>query len=98
VISPAGRGYASRRLVSAAVLLFVFFLPLHVHFFTAATKVNNECSCVNNTRTQAAPVTVAIHWAPTFDATPVAVDKSQEFLAPQVQSYAIRAPPLSISL
>ena len=42
------------RLISAALLLFVFFLPFHVHFSSQA-HVTKECGCVHGTRTQLAP-------------------------------------------
>jgi hypothetical protein len=84
--------------VSVGVLLFIFFLPLHVHFFTSAAKVNNECSCVNGTRSQAGPVAASVHWTPSFHATFIFVYQPQDIGAISVRSYAIRAPPSSISL
>jgi hypothetical protein len=35
---------ALRRFLSAGILLFVFFLPLHFHF-TATTQGSEECAC-----------------------------------------------------
>ena len=44
-----------RRWISALLFLSVFFLPLHIHFATAATaQLSKECSCVQGTRTQLA--------------------------------------------
>jgi hypothetical protein len=87
-----------RHVVSAALLLFVFFLPLHVHFFTSTPKVNNECSCVDGTRSQAGPVAGSVHWTPAFHATFSLFYQPQELGSISVRSYAIRAPPAFTSL
>ena len=37
---------------AAVVLFFVFFLPLHLHFFNSTARVGNECSCYHGARIQ----------------------------------------------
>jgi hypothetical protein len=56
-----------RRFLSAAVLLFVFFLPFHLHF-SAAAQISKECSCVQGTRTHLAPAADIPSRAPIFHA------------------------------
>jgi hypothetical protein len=41
------------RLISAGLLLFVFFLPLHFHF-SPSSQLSKECSCAQGTRKQLA--------------------------------------------
>ena len=98
IIPGSKKPYRVRRLVSAGVLLFVFFLPLHVHFFTSTAKVNNDCSCVYGTRAQAGPVASSLQWTPTFQATFIVFYEPQAFGSISVHSYAIRAPPSFTSL
>ena len=45
---------STSRLISAALLLFVFLLPFHIHYSVTA-QVSKECSCVHGTRAQLAP-------------------------------------------
>jgi hypothetical protein len=56
-----------RRFLSAAVLLFVFFLPLHLHF-SATPQISKECSCAQGTRTHLAPAAEISTRTPTFQA------------------------------
>jgi len=39
------------RFACAVTLLFLFFLPLHVHF-SLSLQLSNQCSCVQGARTQ----------------------------------------------
>ena len=39
------------RFACAVTLLFLFFLPLHVHF-SLSPQLSNQCSCVQGARTQ----------------------------------------------
>src|ERR1041384_1976782 len=39
------------RFACAVTLLFLFFLPLHVHF-SLSPQLSNQCSCVHGARTQ----------------------------------------------
>jgi len=88
---------ASRRVISAGVLLFVFFLPLHFHFNSSA-KVTQECACVQGTRTQLAPIFELPIYVPFITAQPVIVEsdvpRSVEWLGLQ----CVRAPPASLSV
>jgi len=47
-----GNGAEARlhRLVCTATLLFLFFLPLHVHL-SLSPQLNNQCSCLQGART-----------------------------------------------
>jgi hypothetical protein len=86
-----------RRAVSAVALLFVFFLPLHVHF-SIASQVSKECTCLQGARTQLAPTASAPTIVPQFRIFLVA-----DFLVPvwtEVESaqHYVRGPPSSASL
>ena len=98
IVPQSTKPHSARRLVSAAVLLFVFFLPLHVHFLTSTAKVNNDCACAYSTRTQASPVAISAHWTPTFEATFIVVYEPQASSSLLVHAYTIRAPPPVTSL
>jgi hypothetical protein len=91
------RWVASKRVISVAVLLFVFFLPLHLHFNSSA-KVTQECACVQGARTQLAPILSLATCAPIITARPVVVEcsvpRSVEWLGLQ----CVRAPPASPSV
>jgi hypothetical protein len=86
-----------RRLVSAAILFFVFFLPFHFHFSTTA-QVSKECGCVQGNRTQLALTTDIPTCAPTLQTT--------LFIAENISSWAdewsklqkVRGPPATLSV
>ena len=56
--------HALRRFVSAGILLFVFFLPLHFHSVAATAHVAKECSCIHGKRTEMGMAPVQADWAP----------------------------------
>jgi len=56
--------HALRRFVSAGILLFVFFLPLHFHSVAATAHVAKECSCIHGKRTEMGMAPVQVDWAP----------------------------------
>lgn len=91
------RSITRKRVISAAVLLFVFFLPLHLHFNSSA-KVTQECACVQGARTQLAPILSLATYAPIITARPVVVEcsvpRSVEWLGLQ----CVRAPPATLSV
>jgi hypothetical protein len=85
--------HALLRLVSAGILLFVFFLPLHFHSVAAKAHVTKECSCVHGTRTEAGLAVASAAWAPVLLAQPVVI-KSLDWLSNvRFQNHGIRAPP-----
>jgi hypothetical protein len=85
--------HALRRFVSAGMLLFVFFLPLHFHPIAASVQVAKECSCLRGTRTDAGLAVAPALWFPILSAQPVAsefLDCPTHF---RFQNHGIRAPP-----
>jgi len=86
-----------RRVACAITLLFLFFLPLHVHF-SLSPQLSNQCSCVQGARTQF----VVADKAPTV----VPVPQFAVRLEPQVCEWIstasncpyVRGPPPSLSL
>jgi hypothetical protein len=82
-----------RPVVSLALLLFVFFLPLHIHAAMEGAKLARECSCVLGQRTQMALAPASAVWAPTL------VSFTQPLVTYRVVSQvqnsprSIRAPP-----
>jgi hypothetical protein len=92
------KGSSTYRLIGALALFFVFFLPLHLHFFTSTAQVNKECGCYYGGRTQAGLAPVPANWTPTFQVSSVLVYEPQVFAWSSFDSYAIRAPPSIASL
>jgi hypothetical protein len=86
------------RLAAAVLLLAVFALPFHLHFFTPAAQLAQECSCYHGVRTQAGLAPAPADWTPTFQASFVVLHEPQLLGSHTFGSYAIRAPPLDISL
>jgi hypothetical protein len=85
--------HALLRLVSAGILLFVFFLPLHFHSVVTTAQVTKECSCVHGNRTDAGLAAAPEFWIPVLLAQPVAI-KSLDWLSNvRFQNHGIRAPP-----
>ena len=83
------------RILCAATLLFVFFLPLHFHF-SLSPQLSSQCSCLHGARTQlvlhdAAPAIVpAAHFAILLEA------QSDEWNFTAPQRPFVRGPPLSL--
>lgn len=86
------------RLASALLLLAVFALPLHLHFFTATAQLTQECSCYHGVKTQTGLAPAPADWTPTFQASAIVFYEPQAFGSQSFDFYAIRAPPYSISL
>jgi hypothetical protein len=85
--------HALRRFVSAGILLFVFFLPLHFHSVAATAQVTKECSCVHGTRTDAGLAAAPAAWIPVLPAQPVANESLDWLSNVRFQNHGIRAPP-----
>jgi hypothetical protein len=81
-----------RRIISAAVLLFVFFLPLHVHF-SAASQISKECSCIQGTRMQFALAPAAADCAPYVEVSFLSFSHSRFSAFHAIGAHSIRAPP-----
>ena len=92
------RGVISCYVTAAVLLLAVFALPLHLHFFTPTAQITQECSCYRGVRTQAGLAPVQADWTPTFQASFIVLHELQLLGAHSLGSYAIRAPPSGISL
>ena len=86
----------SCRLVSAALLLFVFFLPLHFHFPSGA-KVAKECACVQGTRTQLALVASSTACAPIIAIQPVFAAIKRLVSVEWPRRQCVRGPPSALS-
>ena len=85
------------RVACAVTLLFLFFLPLHVHF-SLSPQLSNQCSCLQGARAQF----VVTDKAPTV----VPVPQFAVLLEPQGCTWSsiaslcqyVRGPPLSVAV
>ena len=85
------------RWLSAGVLLFVIFLPLHVHF-SVAPQVAKECACVQGTRIQGKPAERPLLLKPVLVAMPVVVIAIALPTHHQIRLEQVRGPPLALSV
>ena len=92
------RGMISCHVTAAVLLLAVFALPLHLHFFTPTAQIAEECSCYYGVRTQAGLAPAPADWTPTFQASFIVLHEPQLLGSHSFGSYAIRAPPHGTSL
>jgi hypothetical protein len=86
-----------RRIISVTALLFVFFLPLHVHF-SAAPQISKECSCIGGTRTQLALSADTWNIAPSYRATYIITQDDLLWVSEWTQLKRVRGPPASLSV
>jgi hypothetical protein len=86
-----------RRIISVAALLFVFFLPLHVHF-SAAPQISKECSCIQGTRTQLAPAADTWNIAPSYRTTYVITQDDFLWINKWTERKRVRGPPAPLSV
>ncbi|GEM_PF-4848427 len=86
-----------RRAVGALALIFVFFLPLHVHFSLGA-QLNKECSCFQGVRTQLAPSAAAEAIVPHFPAVRIASPRPRLWMGGAITHRQVRGPPAPTSL
>lgn len=86
----------ARGLVGAALLVFVFFLPVHFHAVDESRQLTHECSCVHGTRTQlgSAPLSVVATVAPAV--LFVMAERVESLVSLAVESDFARAPPVSL--
>jgi hypothetical protein len=86
-----------RGIISVAALLFVFFLPLHVHF-SAVPQISKECSCVQGTRTELAVSADTWNLAPIYRTTYVITQDDLLWVDQWTQLKRVRGPPASLSV
>ena len=84
------------RLVSAALLLFVFFLPLHIHFSSNA-KLAKECACLQGSRTQLA-LGAPPAYVPIISVQPVVVQTNSSRSFECIKLQFARGPPAPLSV
>ena len=86
----------ARRLVGAALLLFVVFLPLHFHPVDESHQISHECACIHGTRTQLAstPSSAILAIAPAVFV--VTAERVEALISLVVESDSARAPPVSL--
>jgi len=88
-----------RRWISALLFLSVFFLPLHIHFATAATaQLSKECSCAQGTRTQLASIGSSPAFLMPVQTTSFAVLTTLVLAFSWSRPHNVRAPPFFASL
>jgi hypothetical protein len=95
---PSSKRVVRKRLAAAVLLLAVFALPFHLHFFTPTAQLTQECSCYHGVRTQAGLGPVPADWTPTFQTSFIVLHEPQLLISHSFGSYSIRAPPHSSSL
>jgi hypothetical protein len=86
------------RLAAAVLLLAVFALPFHLHFFTPTAQLAQECSCYHGVRTQAGLTPAPADYTPTIQASFVALYEPRGFSRLSIHFHAIRAPPAVAAL
>jgi len=69
-IQVKARSRVSDRLLSFALFLAVFFLPLHFHAPTIVAPIAKECSCLSGARTESGLGPAVTSWLPTFEYQP----------------------------
>jgi hypothetical protein len=85
------------RLIGLGLLLFIFFLPLHIHF-SPASQLSKECSCAQGTRKQLAladnpPVSFS-----TLRAIFITVLSTSVWIDSYSRPQNVRGPPFTVSL
>ena len=87
------RGLPLRTLIGTALLVALFFLPLHFHSLTPAAQLSKECGCYAGDRTQTGLAPASMDWDPNLQASPVNLQEPQVPGWFSVRSRSIRAPP-----
>jgi hypothetical protein len=86
----------SWRIVSAGILFFIFFLPLHFHApVSGSSQITHECSCLHGSRTQASLAAAAAQWAIPLSFVLHQSFESQIVSQTPISFLSIRAPPIS---
>jgi hypothetical protein len=83
------------RLLSAAILLFLFFLPLHIHSLTTTTQVSEECACCcYGGRVQMDLAPAAAILSPSSEASFLIIRITAAPVQVTIESELARAPPI----
>ena len=82
--------------MSVAVLLFVFFLPLHFHPVAATPQAAKECTCAHGTRAQLAPAPDIGSYAPILKVSLVIAQNSWFWSDEWIDLQRVRGPPASL--
>jgi len=80
-------------LIGAAVVLFVFFLPLHFHPAAATAQAAKECTCVHGIRAQLGPAPDIATCAPIVGATLLIAQKVSRRVDDWTRLQKVRGPP-----
>jgi hypothetical protein len=88
------RKSARGRIIGAALLLFISFLPLHFHTIDESHRISQECSCYLGGQPQlaSAPSPPALQLFPP-QVFFVAVGRSEALVSLKIESDFARAPP-----
>jgi hypothetical protein len=86
----------ARGLVGAALLVFVFFLPLHFHAVDESRQLGHECSCIHGTRTQLGSAPSSVMAAVASAVFFVMAERVESLVSLAVESDSARAPPVSL--
>lgn len=86
------------RVASAGLLLFVLFLPLHVHAGGGSGSFAKECACVYGQRTQLAMPADAIAIVPQLQSFVLVVVAGDVWFFDCRTACSVRGPPVSRSL
>jgi len=85
------------RVACAVTLLFLFFLPLHVHF-SLSPQLSNQCSCVQGARTQFVVADKAPTVVPVPQFTVLVEPQDCEWTSTASNCQYVRGPPSPVSL
>ena len=83
----------TQRLIGAALLLAVLFLPLHLHPVNPLPLINKDCTCYSGARTQLGLLHAETSLAPVIQAFPIVVLETYFFVSLLTKPHASRAPP-----
>ena len=86
----------SRHVVSALLLLTLFFLPLHVHSAAHDSQLNQECSCYCGGRPQLGLAPVLTNLIPIYEVVLLVPAGALASRRGVIRSESARAPPYSL--
>jgi hypothetical protein len=91
-------GEAQRRFVGTAILLFVFFLPLHHHFYTPGAQAKEDCVCQHGNLTLLDLAPIQVYLISQFGISALILPPLYATERYSVSYKTIRAPPQISSL
>ena len=89
---------AQRRFVGTAILLSVFFLPLHHHFYTSAAQAKEDCVCQHGNLTLLDLAPIQVQLIPQFSVSALILPALCTPERHSARFKTIRAPPRISSL